>query len=380
MTFSSLFLVSSIVFSLVPHLSASPIPSSQPLALSLPLGLPAPLLVPENNLLTPDKIALGRRLFFDRRLSPNNTMSCALCHVPTQGFTVNETRLAVGINGQTAKRNAPTLYNVAYQRRLFHDGREFTLEDQVISPLTNPAEMGNPSMGYVVDKIRRLPEYEELFRQVFGEGVSVATLGKALASYERTLLSANSAFDRWRYGGEQTAVTDEIKAGFKIFMGKGQCFTCHTVEQAGTVFTGQGFFNTGVAQLPLIPEKTVDVDLGGGLRVPMSRAQLNEVLLPPGKDLGRYEITLDPSDLWRYKTPSLRNVALTAPYMHNGALLTLEDVIDYYDRGGTGAEGQDPRVAPLHLKPTDKQALLALLRSFTGDNVDTLAREASVMP
>lgn len=307
-------------------------------------------------------------------------MSCALCHVPTQGFTVNETRLAVGINGQTAKRNAPTLYNVAYQRRLFHDGREFTLEDQVISPLTNPAEMGNPSMGYVVDKIRRLPEYEELFRQVFGEGVSVATLGKALASYERTLLSANSAFDRWRYGGEQTAVTDEIKAGFKIFMGKGQCFTCHTVEQAGTVFTGQGFFNTGVAQLPLIPEKTVDVDLGGGLRVPMSRAQLNEVLLPPGKDLGRYEITLDPSDLWRYKTPSLRNVALTAPYMHNGALLTLEDVIDYYDRGGTGAEGQDPRVAPLHLKPTDKQALLALLRSFTGDNVDTLAREASVMP
>src|SRR3954451_4500730 len=124
----------------------------------IPLGLPAPLPVPDNNPLTPEKVRLGRRLFFDRRLSPNDTMSCAMCHLPTQGFTVNELRLAVGINGQTTKRNPPALYNVAYQRLLFHDGREFALEDQVISPLTNPIEMGNPSIGYVVDKIRRLPD------------------------------------------------------------------------------------------------------------------------------------------------------------------------------------------------------------------------------
>jgi cytochrome c peroxidase len=211
---------------------------------------------------------------------------------------------------------------------------------------------------------------------VFGESVSVQTLGKAIASYERTLLSANSPFDRWYFGGEQTAVTDEVKSGFKIFTGKGQCSTCHTIEKTGTLLTGQGFHNTGVAQLQLIPETKIEVDLGGGLIVPMPRAQLNEVLLPPGKDLGRYEITLDPTDLWRYKTPSLRNVALTAPYMHNGALLTLEEVIDYYDRGGTGAEGQDPRISPLHLKSEEKQALLALLQSFTGDNVESLAREA----
>jgi cytochrome c peroxidase len=298
-----------------------------------------------------------------------------MCHLPAQGFTVNELRLAVGINGQTTKRNPPALYNVAYQRLLFHDGREFALEDQIISPLTNPIEMGNPSIGYVVDKIRRLPDYADQFRRTFGEGVSVATLGKAIASYERTLLSANSPFDRWYFAGDTTAVSDEVKAGFKIFTGRGQCFACHTVSKEAALFTDLGFHNNGAAQLQLIPEKTVEVDLGGGLRVQLPRAQVDEILTPPGKDLGRYEVTFDPTDLWRYKTPSLRNVALTAPYMHNGALLTLEEVIDYYDRGGTGSEGQDPRVVPLQLTSVEKTALLAFLRSLTGDNVSVLAQQ-----
>ena len=349
-------------------------------AVVLPRGLPTPLPVPDNNPLTREKVALGRRLFFDRRLSPNDTMSCAMCHVPAQGFTVNELRLAVGINGQTTKRNPPTLYNVAYQRLLFHDGREFTLEDQIISPLTNPIEMGNPSIGYVVDKVRRLPGYAEQFRQTFSEEVSVATLGKALASYERTLLSANSPFDRWHFADDRAAVNDQVKAGFKIFTGKGQCFACHTISKEAALFTDQGFHNTGAAQLQLIPEKTVDVNLGGGLVVQMPRAQVDEILTPPSKDLGRYEITLDPTDLWRYKTPSLRNVALTAPYMHNGALLTLEEVIEYYDRGGTGAEGQDPRISSLHLTFEEKKTLLAFLRSLTGDNVKVLAQETAPDP
>ena len=340
-----------------------------------PLGLPAPLPIPDNNPLTQEKVTLGRRLFFDRRLSPNDTMSCAMCHVPAQGFTVNELRLAVGINGKTTKRNPPALYNVAYQRLLFHDGREFTLEDQIISPLTNPAEMGNPSIGYVVDKIRRLSDYAEQFRLAFGEEVSVMTLGKAIASYERTLLSANSPFDRWYFAGDPTAVSDEVKAGFKIFTGKGQCFACHTVTKDAALFTDQGFHNTGAAQLQIIPEKTIEVDLGGGLRVQMPRTQVDEILTLPGKDLGRYEVTLEPTDLWRYKTPSLRNVVLTAPYMHNGALLTLEEVIDYYDHGGTGSEGQDPRISALDLTSEEKKSLLAFLRSLTGDNVDVLARQ-----
>ncbi|MGE0823188.1 MAG: cytochrome-c peroxidase [Candidatus Binatia bacterium] len=327
--------------------------------------------------MTPEKISLGRRLFFDRRLSPNNTLSCAMCHIPTQGFTVNETRLAVGMNGQTTKRNSPTLYNVAYQRSLFHDGREFTLEDQIISPLTNPVEMANPSMGYVIHKLRQLPDYEEQFRQVFGKGVSVLTLGQAIAAYERTLLSANSPFDRWYFAKKQDAISAAAQRGFKIFSGRGQCITCHTITNEAALFTNHGFHNTGVAQLQLIPEKTVEVDLGGGLVVTMPRAQIDEILTPPSKDLGRYEVTLDPTDLWRYKTPSLRNVALTAPYMHNGVLLTLEAVIDYYDRGGTGSDGQDPRIMPLNLSQDDKRALLAFLRSLTGDNVSELARETA---
>src|SRR5262245_10337336 len=243
-------------------------------AIRIPLGLPSPLPVPAGNPLTPEQVGLGRRLFFDRRLSPNNTMSCAMCHVPAQGFTVNELRLAVGINGKTTKRNPPALYNVAYQRLLFHDGREFTLEDQIISPLTNPLEMSNPSIGYVADKIKQLPDYAEQFRRAFGEEVSVATLGKAIASYERTLLSANSPFDRWYFAGDLAAVGDEVKVGFKIFTGKGQCFACHTVSKEAALFTDLGFHNTGVAQLPLIPEKTVEVDLGGGLHVQLPRAQV----------------------------------------------------------------------------------------------------------
>jgi len=240
--------------------------------------------------------------------------------------------------------------------------------------------MGNPSIGYVVDKVRRLPGYAEQFRQTFSEEVSVATLGKALASYERTLLSANSPFDRWHFAGDRAAVSDQVKAGFKIFTGKGQCFACHTISKEAALFTDQGFHNTGAAQLQLIPEKTVDVNLGGGLVVQMPRAQVDEILTPPSKDLGRYEITLDPTDLWRYKTPSLRNVALTAPYMHNGALLTLEEVIEYYDRGGTGAEGQDPRISSLHLTFEEKKTLLAFLRSLTGDNVKVLAQETAPDP
>ena len=341
----------------------------------LPLGLPNPLPVPDTNPLTQEKIDLGRRLFFDRRLSPNNTISCAMCHIPAQGFTVNEARLAVGMHGKTGKRNAPTLYNVAYQELLFHDGREFSLEDQTIAPLTQANEMGNPSIGYVVHKITQLPGYPETFQAAFGEAPSVATLGKALASYQRTLVSANSPFDRWYYGHEQDALSGQAKLGFEIFIGKGKCGTCHVFSQDAALFTDHKFRNVGVAHLSLIPPKIIPIDLGGGLRVNMPRVQLDTVLTQPSKDRGRYEVTRDLHDLWHYKTPSLRNVALTAPYMHNGVLPTLEAVIDYYDQGGSGGPGQDARVAPLHLTAAEKDALLAFLHSLTGDNVKQLARE-----
>jgi cytochrome c peroxidase len=344
--------------------------------LSVPRGLPAAVPIPDTNPLTAEKIALGRRLFFDQRLSPNDTMSCAVCHVPAQGFTVHESRLAVGFKGKTTKRNSPTLYNVAYQQLLFHDGREFTLEDQSIAPLTSAAEMGNPSIGYVVDKIKRLPGYDAHFRQAFGEGVSVATLGEALASYERTLLSANSPFDRWYFAGEAEAVTDEVKTGFALFTGKGRCVECHVIGKEAALFTDQAFHHTGVAQLPLIAEQTEVVDESGRLLVQIPRAHIERILPPAEPDFGRAEVTFNLTNRWEYKTPSLRNVALTAPYMHNGVLSTLDEVIDYYDRGGTGAAGQDARIAPKHFTTDEKHALRAFLRSLTGDNVSRLAQEA----
>ena len=195
-----------------------------------PLGLP-PVPVPDDNPLTVARIHLGRKLFFDRRLSRNNTMSCAMCHVPEQGFTVNELAQAVGIEGHSLRRNAPTLLNVAYMHSHFHDGRETSLETQVISPFLAHNEMANPSMGHLVEKIRCLDDYADLFVQAFGRGPSVETIGQALASYERTLLAANAPFDRWYYGQQPDALSPQAQTGFQLFVGKARCVSCHTITE-----------------------------------------------------------------------------------------------------------------------------------------------------
>jgi cytochrome c peroxidase len=340
------------------------------------LGLPTPVPRPATN--PPgDASELGRRLFFDPRLSVNDTMSCAMCHIPTQGFTSNELRLAVGINGRSARRNAPSLYNVAYQRSMFHDGRVATLEEQIPFPLTHPAEMGNASIDDVVTRLRAIPDYRRSFRDAFGTDVTGDALASAIASYERTLVSADSPFDRWYFGRQEGAVDADVKRGFGIFSGRGGCIACHTVENSSALFTNHRFHNTGVHGIALIPDTAIDIELAPGLTIAMPRAQLDTILDSVKEDLGRYEFTGDVLDVGRYKTPSLRNVALTAPYMHNGVFLTLHEVIDYYDQGGTGAEGQDPRLRPLGLTDTEKGALHAFLLSLTGSNVEHLARSAT---
>ncbi len=195
-----------------------------------PLGLP-PVPVPAANPLTAEKIELGRLLFYDRRLSHNNTFSCAMCHIPEQGFSSNELATAVGIEGRSVRRNAPTIYNVAYLERLFHDGRENTLEQQIWGPLLARNEMGNPSVGQVIDRIRSLPSYSARFDHAFpGRGVTMETVGMALASYERMLVSANSPFDRWYYGGDQAAMSADQQAGFRLFTGKANCSNCHRLD------------------------------------------------------------------------------------------------------------------------------------------------------
>jgi cytochrome c peroxidase len=348
-----------------------------------PLGLP-PVPVPDENPPTAAKIRLGRKLFFDRRLSHNNTMSCAMCHVPEQGFTVNELAQAVGVEGQSLRRNSPTLFNVGYMRSLFHDGRETSLETQVLGPMLARDEMANPSMGYLVEKIKRLDDYAGLFERAFQRGPSVETIGQALASYERTLLVADSAFDRWYYGKQPNALSPQAQAGFRLFMGQAGCVACHTITDRDALFTDQAFHNTGLGwYTSMVRSKRADptrVELAPGVFAELAPEVMASVGDPPQPDLGRYEVTLDPADRWRYKTPSLRNVALTAPYMHDGSLSSLEEVVRFYNRGGQPHAFLDPLIRPLHLTEDDIAALVAFLESLTGSTVAELIAEARSTP
>jgi cytochrome c peroxidase len=346
-------------------------------AASPPLGLPG-VPGPDDNPPTAARIHLGRKLFFDRRLSHNNTMSCAMCHVPEQGFTVNEMAQAVGVAGRSLRRNAPTLLNIGYMQTLFHDGRETSLETQVISPLLARDEMANPSMGYVVAKITRLDDYAGLFEQAFQRPPSVETIGQALASYQRTLLAANSPFDRWYYGKRPEALSAAAQKGFHLFMGKARCGVCHTITEQYALFTDQAFHNTGLGwhnsmERAAVPRR---VQLAPGVFTEVAPEVIASVGEPRPADLGRYEVTLAPEDRWQYRTPTLRNVAITAPYMHDGSLSTLTEVVQFYNRGGMPHALLDPVIQPLHLTDAEVAALVAFLDHLTGDNIDVLIADA----
>jgi cytochrome c peroxidase len=346
-----------------------------------PLGLPA-LEVPPDNPLTPQKAALGRKLFFDRRLSPNGTMSCAMCHVPEQGFTAHELATPVGIEGRSVRRNAPTVLNAGWLQRLFHDGREISLENQVWGPLLAANEMGNPSIGYVIERVRALADYAGLFEAAFaGKGVSAERIGAALASYERTLAAGNSRFDRWRYGGDAGALDRREQDGFAIFAGKARCATCHLVGEKDALFTDHAFHNTGVGwRRSVEPAARARVQLAPGVHAELERQAVETFAEAPAKDLGRYEITLDPKDRWAYRTPPLRNVALTAPYMHDGSLPSLEAVVEFYDRGGIDNPEKSPLLSPLGLTGEERAALVAFLGTLTGSGIEALVAQARAAP
>jgi cytochrome c peroxidase len=345
------------------------------------LGLPA-LQIPADNPLSAQKAALGRKLFFDRRLSPNGTMSCAMCHIPEQGFAQHELATPVGIEGRSVRRNAPTVLNAGWLRRLFHDGREISLENQVWGPLLAANEMGNPSIGYVIERIRAFADYAGMFEGAFdGQSVSAERIGAALASYQRTLAAGGSPFDRWRYGGEAEALDARSRAGFAVFTGKGRCATCHLVGERNALFTDHGFHNTGVGwRRSSGGTARTRVQLAPGVHAELERRTLESFSEAPATDLGRYEITLDPKDRWAYRTPSLRNVALTAPYMHDGSLPSLETVVEFYDRGGIDNPEKSPLLAPLGLSAAERAALVAFLRSLTGSGIEALVAHARATP
>jgi cytochrome c peroxidase len=346
-----------------------------------PLGLPA-LPLPAQNPPTREKIALGRKLFFDRRLSENATVSCANCHVPEQGFTQTEQRTSVGIEGRSVRRNAPTLYNAGHLRRLFHDGRANSLEEQVWSPLLEHSEMGNASVDEVLARLRSLPAYAGLVEAAFPErGLTRESVAMAIASYERALVSGDSPFDRWRYGGDPLALDAAAQRGFALFVGRGGCVGCHRVGERSALFTDDDFHDTGVGYAADADERpAVQVALAPGLEAVLDAKTLAQIGDPAPRDLGRFEITHDPADRWRYRTPTLRNVALSAPYMHDGSLATLEEVVAFYDRGGVPNPGLDPRIHPLGLSAQEASDLVAFLRALTGSDVDALLADARAAP
>ena len=347
-----------------------------------PLGLP-PAKIPKDNPITIEKIELGRKLFFDRRLSINDTISCAICHIPEQGFTNNEIETAVGVEGRTGKRNTPTIYNAGYLGKIFHDGRESTLEQQVWSPFLARNEMANPSIGYVINKIKAINEYDGLFEAAFdGRGPTMETIGMALASYQRTLNAANSPFDRWYFGKEENAVNDQVKRGFKLFTGKGACNACHLIQDDYAIFTDDNLHNTGLGyQVSMgIQPKTKRVQLAPGVFTELDMNVIKSVSRPKENDLGLYEVTENPNDRWKFRTPTLRNVALTSPYMHNGSMLSLREVVEFYNQGGVPNEILSPLIRPLDLSDEEINDIVAFLESLTGDNVATIVADAFAAP
>jgi len=290
--------------------------------------LPA-LPVPADNPQTDAKIRLGAQLYFDPRLSADGTISCATCHAPQTGWA-NHGATDTGIRGQVGGRNSGTILDAAWMRVQFWDGRAASLEEQAVGPIHNPIEMGE-TLEHVVHKLNAIPGYREQFQTVFGTDVTEAGIAKAIASFERTVVSGPSPYDRW-LAGERTAMSPAAVRGQHLFNGKGHCTPCHS----GAAFSDQGYHN-----------------LGAGMD-------------KPNPDLGREAVTKDSRDRGRFKTPGLRNCALTAPYLHTGAEKTLRDVIDFYDRGGAPNPDLDPLMVPLRLTEREKDDLVAFLEALTG--------------
>jgi cytochrome c peroxidase len=293
----------------------------------VPLGLdPRPGRA--DNPLTAAKVHLGRLLFFDPILSADGTVACASCHQPAHGFSGGVARPR-GIGGRPTARKAPTLFNRAYGSAFFWDGREAALESQALRPIEDPAEMG----ARLADVVRRLAEHKDYparFAAAFGDGVTAANLGRALASFERVLLRGDSSVDRFRRRGAAAALTPPERHGLWLYESKAGCWRCH----GGPNFTDERFRNTGVSW---------------------------------GKepaDLGRFHVTRREEDRGKFKTPTLRGVALTAPYMHDGSLATLEQVVDFYNRGGGANPHRDAALAPLELSEEEVRALVAFLKAL----------------
>jgi len=294
-----------------------------------PLGLP-PLSWPADNPYSPAKAELGRYLYFEKRLSADDSVSCASCHDPQFAFT-DGAAVSTGIRKQKGNRSAPTILNRAYTLAQFWDGRAATLEEQAKGPMANPLEMGNTHEA-LVGRLRNVAGYRPLFAKAFGsEEITIDRVAMAIACFERTLLSGNAPYDRYKLGNKRALTPAQIR-GMSVFFDKAKCDKCHE----GANFTLNAYANIGVGSDKADP------------------------------DVGRFAVTKNPRDWGVFKTPTLREIARTGPYIHDGSLRTLDEVVEFYNKGGIKNKNLDENIKPLNLTVQEKRYLVEFLKSLSG--------------
>lgn len=351
---------------------APPVPAAGPLAEPKSLkqvGVPVEATraaAPADNPQTPQKIALGEKLFFDPRLSADGTVACSTCHDPARAFTDGRS-VSIGIKGRAGQRNAPTILNALYNKTQFWDGRAKTLEEQAALVITNSVEMGQPSLDAAVSQIAAIAEYQQAFKEVFGHPPTGTDLVRAIASYERTQFSFDSPFDHF-VAGDKNAISDSAKRGWELFNTKARCNKCHALTEEKrdvTYFTDNDFHNIGIG---IIRHNVVALAcqaeqlINSGSAKAIDQAAIESDM----SALGRFLVTKKDADIASFKTPDLRNVLITSPYFHDGSQETLWDVMDHYNKGdGIHNPYLDEDIQPLALTESEIDDVVAFLATLT---------------
>lgn len=366
-------------------LQVPPIPAASELASPKSLqqiGVPVEVTraaVPADNPQTKEKIALGEKLFFDGRLSVDGTVACSTCHDPALAFTDGRI-VSIGVKGRTGQRNSPTILNALYNKAQFWDGRAKTLEEQAALPITNESEMGQPSLDAAAAKIAALPEYERAFRRIFGRPINGTDLVRAIASYERTQVSFDSPFDHF-IAGDKAAISDSAKRGWDLFNTKARCNKCHALSEEKrdpTFFIDRDFHNIGIGivrhnVVAMACKAEAEVDSGKPIDVDRAAIQSEASVV------GRFLITKKEQDIASFKTPSLRNVLITAPYFHDGSQATLWDVVDHYNHGdGLKDPWLDEDMQPLALSESEIDDVVAFMATLTSKQYQELGAKELV--
>jgi cytochrome c peroxidase len=343
---------------------------------TLPVGVSAvlwELSVPTDREPTPAKVALGEKLFNDKRLSVNDQVSCATCHDPAKAFTDHKT-LAEGVGGKEkpTQRHSPTVLNAMFNATQFWDGRAPSLEEQAKLPILNPIEMGQKSPEDVMKKVLAIPEYASEFKVVFGREGTYDDLAAAIAAFERTQFTANSPFDRF-VAGDDKSIDPAAKRGWTLFNGKARCNACHAFSTASPLFSDQRFHNIGIAahktDFIALARRATGIVRSGDLK------QIDELAIQSDlSELGRFLVTKHANDVGAFKTPTLRDIAATAPYMHDGSLATLWDVMDHYNKGGVPNPNLDGGMQRLGLTEAEIDDVVAFMGTLTSDRFAELGK------